>query len=246
MSLRAGSTRVFILIIGILVGVGMYSLVESPLFRVEKIVVTGTERVSPEDVQNTCGIPLGTHFLKVRPQEATEALSSLPWVRTADIRVKVPGTLIVYVTERTPVGYIPIGGGFYSFDRDGVLLEVVNDMQDIDLPVLTGLDLDGWAGRLPEPGFRIADPRVIPAGDLLVSLLSSKETISEISVDVSGEHIIYMLDGMKVLFGQVGPDLDEKVGLLREILRDIQNAQVPTAYVDLRFKGKPIIKVRGS
>lgn len=246
MSLRAGSVRVFLLLIGLLLGVGIYSLIESPLFRVEKVTVLGTSRLPARDVKEAARIAPGTHFLKIRPREVQANLSVLPWVLSADVRVRIPGELVITITERRPVGYIPVQGGFYSFDSYGVLLEAVTDPKRVDLPVLTGLDLSDWGGRLPEPGYRTADERIVAAGDLLRALGTLGTRVSEVSVNKNGEFIIYTLDGKKALFGDVGPDLGEKVELLREILQDIENDGVRVVYIDLRFKGRPTIKIEGS
>ncbi|HHY38282.1 MAG TPA: hypothetical protein GX507_05080, partial [Clostridia bacterium] len=100
--------------------------------------------------------------------------------------------------------------------------------------------------RLPEPGYKAADPRIVAAGDLLYALGPITTRISEVSVNNDGEFVIYTLDGKKTLFGQAGPDLAEKVALLREILDDIDDNGVNVALIDLRFKGKPIIKLEGS
>lgn len=243
---RTTPLRFVILLIGLLSGVGIYSLIESPLFRVERITVLGTLKLTEKDVKAASKIAPGTHFFRIRTQEVKANLSVLPWVQSADVRVRIPGELIITITERHPVGYIPVQGGFYSFDRFGVLLEVVTDPKEIDLPVLTGLDISDWGGRLPEPGYKTADPRIVRAGDLLYALGPITTRISEVSVNNDGEFIIYTLDGKTTLFGHAGPDLVEKVALLREILEDIDNNGVKVAHIDLRFKGKPIIKLEGS
>ncbi|HHY37992.1 MAG TPA: FtsQ-type POTRA domain-containing protein, partial [Clostridia bacterium] len=119
-------------------------MIESPLFRVEKLTVLGTSRLTEKDVKAASKITPGTHFLRIRAQEVKANLSVLSWVQSADVRVRIPGELIITITERQPVGYIPVREGFYSFDRSGVLLEVVTDPKEVDLPVLTGLDLSDW------------------------------------------------------------------------------------------------------
>jgi cell division protein FtsQ len=63
-----------------------------------------------------------------------------PQVARAEIVRKLPGTLVVRVTERRPVALVSTPGGFKAVDVDGRMLPVDPSRVDVDLPILAARD----------------------------------------------------------------------------------------------------------
>jgi len=64
----------------------------------------------------------GTPILAVKPSRAKEQLESLPWVRSATIERRLPGTLFVRLVERRPLAVWQHGGTQELIDREGTVI----------------------------------------------------------------------------------------------------------------------------
>jgi hypothetical protein len=74
----------------------------------------------------------------VSPLEARVA--EHPQVRAVRIRRKLPGTLVIVVTENPPVALVSTARGLIVTDADGDSLPVDPTSMDVDLPVLARKD----------------------------------------------------------------------------------------------------------
>ena len=67
-------------------------------------------------------------------------MEELPEVRTAAIRRKLPGTLVVTVTERVPVALVPTPQGLRPYDASGLPLPIDPSRKPVDAPILARRD----------------------------------------------------------------------------------------------------------
>src|SRR5437773_10721236 len=74
----------------------------------------------------------------LRPLE--ERVAGLPEVRTVAIRRKLPGTLVVTITERIPVALVPTPQGFRAYDEGGLPLPIEPSRTAVDAPILARRD----------------------------------------------------------------------------------------------------------
>jgi len=67
------------------------------------IEVEGRETTDRATIMAALAAERGTPILAVSPSRAKEKLESLPWVRSATIERRLPGTLVVRLVERHPL-----------------------------------------------------------------------------------------------------------------------------------------------
>jgi cell division protein FtsQ len=82
----------------------------------------------------------GTPILSVSPSRAKEQLEALPWVRSAAIERRLPGTLYVRLVERQPLGVWQHDGKQELIDRDGTVIRVPDLSRFAKLPTIVGDD----------------------------------------------------------------------------------------------------------
>jgi cell division protein FtsQ len=82
----------------------------------------------------------GTPILAVDPSRAKEQLEALPWVRSAAIERRLPGTLYVRLAERKPLAVWQHDGKQELIDRDGTVIPVTDLTRFAKLPTIVGDD----------------------------------------------------------------------------------------------------------
>lgn len=216
----------------------LYLVFNSPYFRLEKIVISGNERVSTDQIRVTSGLVPGVNLLLVRPAEVAARLRTLPWVEEASVGLRLPSTVLLQVRERVPVAVVPLGEGqFLLVDKKGVAVEVEKAVGSF--PVLTGETLRGYqlGQELTPAGYRWG-ARVIDG------LKDLQGQISEVNVDSNLQITLYFKDGLPVFLGSADATLSDRLSTLLAILAETKGRRDRLQYIDLRFAGRPVVKER--
>lgn len=102
---------------------GVVALTFSPLLALRKIEVDGAAEIGAQRVEQALRGQLGRPLALVGASEVKSALSRFPRVRTFSIETLPPGTLIVRIVERTPIGVIQDGSTYRTVDAARVTLQ---------------------------------------------------------------------------------------------------------------------------
>lgn len=192
-------------------------------FRVRRVEIEGARYAAPDEivlrlrVDTTASVWDDVSLLEARVREH-------PQVRDARIRRKLPGTLVVVVTENPPVALVSSARGLVVTDAAGQSLPVDPTTIDVDLPVLAQRDtlllrLLG-AVRAEDPAFfaRVSEAGRTPRGDVVLVL---------------PEHRI--LAGADVTVQRLADVMPVELDLARRALR--------VAELDLRFRDQVIARL---
>ena len=114
---------------------------------VSDIEVEGRETTDRETILAALAAGPGTPILAVSPARAKEELEALPWVHSAVVERRLPGTLYVRMIERKPLALWQHGGRIELIDRDGGVIPVTRLDQFARLPMVVG---DGAATHAAE------------------------------------------------------------------------------------------------
>lgn len=108
-------------------------------FRVRRVEIEGLRYAAPDAIVSRLRVDtLASVWDDVTPLEARVA--EHPQVRSVRIRRKLPGTLVVVVTENPPVALVSTARGLVVTDANGDSLPVDPTTMDVDLPVLARKD----------------------------------------------------------------------------------------------------------
>ncbi len=125
---------------------GLYRYVStSSRFAVKTILVEGAAHRSQPDVAKKAGVELGKNVFSIDLEAARRGLLSDPWIERASVDRKLPGTLLIHVTEREPLALVALGDELYLAGRGGEVFKRVEPGDPVDLPLITGL---GGTGEL--------------------------------------------------------------------------------------------------
>ena len=94
----------------------------SPLMALREVRVEGAQRI-PAEVARAFDDELGTPLPLVASDDVHDALADFPLIETYSTETIPPGTLVVRIVERTPVGVIETEAGSQLVDAAGVVIE---------------------------------------------------------------------------------------------------------------------------
>ena len=117
---------------------------------VADITVEGRETTDRETILAALGAEPGTPILAVSPTLVKEQLEALPWVRTAVIERRLPGTLYVRLVERKPLALWQHGGKLELVDHEGNVIPVARLDRFAKLPLVVGEGAASSAAELLE------------------------------------------------------------------------------------------------
>lgn len=226
------------LLTGILVAAG-YFLTVGPLrtlfddllyFRIHEIEISGCVVTTPRELRKYADITYEMNMLTLQPGAIEKRLEMHPWVEQAKIRRIWPDSLLVSIKEYRPRALVVQGegNGFQYIDSRGILFAAVASGQDMDFPVITGLDvLD--AEREKEQLLDYASTFLRLASQNNPSLPA--QNISEIHFTPEGELIVYLVEQpFPIYFGK--GDVERKFSQLHRVLKVLYQKKKGTSIIE--------------
>ncbi len=133
-----------------LIGIALMLVITSPwwaplllrrmeFFRVRRVEIVGARYVAPADIVERLHVDT-TASVWDPTGPLSRRVAALTEVRTVDIRRKLPGTLIVEITERSPIALVPSPAGLRPYDERGVALPIDPSRQPVDAPIVDAPD----------------------------------------------------------------------------------------------------------
>ncbi|MGH2653215.1 MAG: cell division protein FtsQ/DivIB [Actinomycetota bacterium] len=215
-------------------GLGVWAVVNSPIFGVDRIRVEGARELSADEVRALAAVEPGTNLLRLSLDEVAAAMERSPWIRQAAADRSLPTTLVLRIAERRAVGWVEDPTGPAVVAEDGTVVDRAESAPR-DLPGL------GAAPELLEPGERLGGVVTLRvAASMGEGLLASVASVAE----VDGELVLALRDGGEVRYG--GADhLMEKNLALAEMLAWAREREVGVDYVDVRIPSAPALRPMG-
>ncbi len=203
---------------------GPHLLRRVQFFQVRRVELVGVTAVKPEDLVAALEIPTkGSLFDDLAPYQ--ERALAFPGVRSAQVIRRLPGTLVVEVTEARAVALAPKDGRLTMVGRNGKFLPFDPAVSAPDLPVIGKPDraVARVLARLQE-----LDP------ELFSRVVTASPVQGDVLVDLGGRRL------------WLRPDVTAEV--IRAVMAAEQVlGQQGRAWVELdgRFAGQVVVRGRG-
>jgi cell division protein FtsQ len=111
----------------------------TPRFAITDLSVEGTRRLSREDVLGAVGARLGDNIFTFDTALARAKLDQSPWVRSAQVRRKLPGAIEIAITEHHPAALLVVSKRSFLVSEEGLTIKEVSPGDPHDLPLITGI-----------------------------------------------------------------------------------------------------------
>lgn len=95
----------------------------SPILALREIRIEGTSRLDPAVITEAVSSQLGTPLALLDEGRIRDELGQFTSIRSYVTELEPPGTLVIHIVERTPVGIVTTETGFDVVDAAGVVLE---------------------------------------------------------------------------------------------------------------------------
>lgn len=120
---------------------------EAAGLEVREVILEGRTNTPLELVSAAVGLRRGDPILGFSPTDARARLESIAWVESAHVERRLPGTILVRLTERTPFAIWQHQGRFSIIDRDGrvVTSDTLDAFGPLPLVVGAGAETQGAA-----------------------------------------------------------------------------------------------------
>lgn len=190
----------------------------SPYLAVDRVHVTGAERLSVEQVVAAAGVAPGTPLARVRGAAVTERVEALPAVSQVRVGRTWPGTLLLEVVERRPAAGVPVREGLQLLDTGGV-------------PFAVEPGLPAGVPRLEVQAAGPDDPATLAALSVLSELPPEVgSTVAVVRAPSPSGVELELVDGRRVLWGGPG-DAVSKAAAVQALLR------LPGTVIDVSAPG---------
>lgn len=184
---------VLAVLVVILVAVGAFWLIRSPVLSISTIDVTGVERTDPVAIITDLGMGVGRPTIDVDGRAIEAAIERDPWIAEATVSVVWPGTIHVDVTEHQPLVRVMGGDSWYLASVDGAVLASAPTPGVEDAAVAIDLGSVGV-------GQTTADPSLLGALIFIDALPEDLRLGTVLSVDDDG--VVGMVQGHRVVLGR--------------------------------------------
>jgi cell division protein FtsQ len=115
--------------------------------RVDDIYVDGRQRTTPDQILGALQIQRGDAILGYDLEAAKRRVEALPWITEAAVERRLPGQILVTITERWPIAIWQNEGHFLLVDPKGTAIG--DDVGGVTgLPLVVGEDAPAHASEL--------------------------------------------------------------------------------------------------
>jgi cell division protein FtsQ len=222
------------LVVAVSVGVAWAArrhVVGSARFAVTDIVVNGAKRRTADEVETEAGIARGQNVFTVDLDRVRARLLNDPWIAEATLGRRLPGTILVQITEREAGAIVALTDSYLA-SRDGEIFKRLEPSDPTDLPIITGITSDQVAEDRDGVTAMIRRAQDL-ASDYEHGPLADRAPLEEIHLGREGSvSLVVGKDGVGIALG--GPPfrrkLDEAARVFSEL--DRRGAKADTIMID--------------
>jgi cell division protein FtsQ len=193
-------------------------------FRVKRLEITGIRYIPASDIVGRANVDTtGSVWDALGP--IADRVKTHPGLRHVAVSRKLPGTLVITVTEFQPIALVPGPEGFRVFDQRGVALPIDPSRVDVDAPVVATADT--------------ALLRLL--GDLRSSVPDLYRRVSAVN-RIGANELSFQLDAA-VVRAMKTVSVDE-LNQISAVEDDLRKRAVRAAELDLRYKDQIIARLQ--
>lgn len=237
---RSSKRLKFGLTLVVLVGLIMAIVVYLPIFTLQHVEVSGNQYLTQDDIMEIARIKTGQPIFQLETDAVTENLTHDLRIESATVRRRLPDTLEIAITERTPVASVATDYGYLDFDKQGKVIASYRTLKKVPIPLITGVTVhDLYVGD------DNTDANIQNILSFLTKLdANTLNQISEINIANPEQIVAYTTSSVQIRLGNM-ERMDEKAKLTQDFIADLPNSKYPIDYVDFSYKA-PFIRLKGN
>jgi len=209
---------------------------------VGEVSIMGCMNVTESELVNLANVDFKASLANLDLREISSRLAKHPWVEKAKVkRDWSRRALIIEVQERIPQALILLDD-LYLVDRHGQVFKKAEPGDQLDFPVLTGLETREVRERDPQ-AVNLVGQALELLGILRQRKIFTPRDVSEIHLSKQNGLTIFTLKGgIPIRLGS--GELADKINRLEKVLPDLQQKIKEVEYLDLNYPRRVVVKMR--
>jgi len=207
-------------------------LFTAPRFTVRGATVRGNRLVDASVIFHASGVQ-GKNVFRLNTAEAAQAVERLPYVKRAQVRVRLPADVAIVVEEYTPKWVWVSGENRFWIDEAGNVLPYGGELEGS----ITVVDR---SGQPLSTGSRL-DPALV---EMLQALQQWMPELSQVTYDPTVGLILEAGPGWPVRIGRDPEHLVTKITILEALVADLSRRGMDVEFIDLRFPERPYYRLK--
>jgi cell division protein FtsQ len=239
-----GVLSVSVLFVIVAGGFGFYKyLLTLRYFHIKEITVKGGNKVSANEIIGRSGLGDGKNLFLTDVNDIVKRVEGHPWIKKAEVRRIFPSEIEIAVKERIAASLIKFDDIYY-IDKDGVVFQRVASEEEINLPIITGVDME----ELLEEDSS-ASEGIFKALRLLEITEENNfqhlGEISEIKIDNMNGLTLYTMDGaVRIDIGS--KDFKNRLLRFENIVSNMKHGLTGVDFIDLDYEKKGVVRYNKS
>ncbi|MBO4299329.1 MAG: FtsQ-type POTRA domain-containing protein, partial [Clostridia bacterium] len=189
----------FLAMVGVLVVAAL--LIRSRVFVLGEVRVEGNEAYSDAQIAAMSGLRLGESIFSVNENAVARSFSTSSEVKLLDVRVELPDTVTLVVSERKACAAVNCAGVILIVDEEGHIMQRLSSVPESGVIVVSGLDVSVNAqGRQIESAkaWQLRDMRAVLTE---LEAMGMSSVISELNL--ADRYNIYLVSstGVQIILG---------------------------------------------
>ncbi len=214
--------------------------IKLPYFKIQNINVYNNKTISNAEIVKESGVQKNSNIFYINTSNIKANILNDPYILSTEIHRKLPNSINIYVNERKSVFYAEKGSKYAVIDKNGIVLEVRDNINNMKLIKLVGIDTS-----------KIKIGTLLPVDDK--GKLNTISTITDIVTSNAACKNINILDitsnvNIIVYYNNMQIKLGTNENLLKKLNRAIniingEKLTALTGYVDVSFTGNPVYHI---
>jgi len=238
--LKVSAIFVIVLFVGYQIKV---FVLQMPVLSIDRVIVRGNVHLSTDEALSLVDGLHGENIFRTDLEQWRNALLASPWVKDATLRIVIPSTIKISISERVPMALGRIDGHLYLIDDQARLIaEYGTEYTHFDLPVIDGLLRETSNGQVV-----IDDQRSHLTMRVMNDLETQPRIVGRVSqIDVSNpSNVVVILDDDEALIHLGVNQFAERLRSYLEMVTALREKVPHIDYVDLRFGNRVYVRPVG-
>lgn len=188
------------------------------VLRISQVEVSGDVSVSADEVAALLNIQEGDTLLSYTEEEVRNRLLSNPYLSLERMERKWPSRLTLHLVEREPVAGVSYGGGYVLIDKEGIVLETIDNVDGM----LTAVNVSPTAAMVGNVIQGLDDYQIKVIGEISEKLQASIMWDEFTTIDVSQPACVVLgtKTNIKVRFG-MAEEFETKIAMIDKLLPSV-------------------------
>jgi cell division protein FtsQ len=215
-------------------------LFDSGYFCIDSVRVENQQRVSQEEILALSDIQLGANIFDLDLEMIGRKIEENSWIASARVERVFPREVVIRVTERVPRAVISLGYLYYV-DAGGEIFRLLGPEDNLDYPVVTGLDRC-FLLENPAQARRLLVDAMGLISELAVRSEFNLNDVSELHIDrTDGFDLYTYVGGVPIRMGY--SKFSSKLNRLESIYKELEQRLLVLKYIDLNVEDRVIVKI---